>query len=192
MAKQTAKTEGLNPKQKKFIDEYIFDWNGTRAYQAAFPGSKYMSAAVEANRLLKNPKIIAYLEEVQKNLEKTANISRLMVIREHQKIAFSSIARLHNSWITRREFEDLTDQEKSSISELTTQTRMEMGGIDGEKPIQVDYVKIKLHDKIKSLEAISKMLGYNEPDKMLHEVQNVKSFVIKPVTSGIDKGNKGK
>jgi len=77
--------------------------------------------------------------------------------------------------------EELTDDEKACIAEIQTQTRMELGGISGEEPIQVDYVKIKLYDKQKSLDSIAKMLGYNEPDKMVHEVANVKSFIIKPV-----------
>lgn len=173
--------DGLNQNQKRFCQEYIYDWNGTRAYSVAYKGVTLATAAVQASKLLLIPKIQAYLTEIQKDLEKTAGISRWMVIKEHQKLAFSSIASLHNTWITKREFEELTDDEKSCIAEIQTQTRTELGGLDGETPIQVDYVKIKLYDKQKSLDSIAKMLGYNEPEKMLHEVASVKSFTIKPV-----------
>ncbi len=173
--------DGLNQKQKQFCQLYIYDWNGTKAYKQTYKGVNDNTAGVQASRLLGNPKIQAHLAEIQKDLEKTAGISRWMVIKEHQKLAFSSIASLHNTWITRREFEELTEDEKSCIAEIQTQTRTELGGLDGETPIQVDYVKIKLYDKQKSLDSIAKMLGYNEPEKMLHEVANVKSFTIKPV-----------
>jgi len=46
-----------------------------------------------------------------------------MVMEEHKKLAFSSIANLHNTWITRKEFEELTEDQKACISEITTQVK---------------------------------------------------------------------
>ena len=169
----------LNLNQKKFCREYILDWNGTRSYMAAYPKVSHAGvASVCAHKLLGNAIIQAYLTDIQKDLEKTAGISRLMILREHQKIAFSSIANLHNTWVDRKEFDALTEEEKSCIAEIQTQTRIEMGGIGGDTPVQVEYVKIKLFDKQKSLDSIAKMLGYNEPDKLILDTEAVKSFTI--------------
>jgi phage terminase small subunit len=166
MAKTQSKAliEELTEKQKIFCREYVYDWNGTRAAKVA--GYSEDSAAVIASENLRKPNIQAYITEIQKDLEKLAGISRLQVIGEHQKLAFSSIAKLHNTWITRKEFEELTEDQKASIAEIQTQTRIEVGGIDGKTSIQVDYVKIKLFDKQKSLDSISKMLGYDAPKKI--------------------------
>lgn len=175
-AKQALKQ--LTEKQKIFCREYIFDWNATRAAKAA--GYSEDTAGSIGSENLTKPEIQAYIKEIQKDLEKTAGISRLKVLKEHERIAFSSIASLHNTWITRVEFENLTEDQKACIEEITTQTRIEKDystNPDGQA-VQVDYVKIKLHNKQKSLDSISKMLGYNEPEKIEHSGTVSQKFVV--------------
>lgn len=54
----------LTEKQKRFVDEYVIDLNGTRAYKAAYPNvKKDESARVCASQLLTNPNVRAYLDE---------------------------------------------------------------------------------------------------------------------------------
>lgn len=174
------KFEDLTEKQKAFCREYIYDWNGTRA--AIKAGYSENSAAEIASENLRKPNIQAFIVEIQKDIEKMAGISRLQVITEHKKLAFSSIAHLHQTWITRTEFEELTEDQKSCIAEISTQTRIELSGPkDNQTTTQVDYVKIKLYDKQKSLDSISKMLGYNEPDKIEHsgEIKTITGMVVK-------------
>ncbi len=155
----------LNEAQKVFCQEYIFDWNGSRAYRIAYPSEKTdETIRANASRLLTKANVKAYIDDIQSDLEKTAGMSRLRVLREHEKIAFSNIAHLHETWVTRKEFDKLTDEQKACIMEIQTQTRMEVA--DDGTTAQVDFIKIKLYDKHKSLESIAKMLGYNEPDKM--------------------------
>lgn len=157
----------LTEKQKIFCREYIYDWNATRAAKAAGYSEDTASSIGAEN--LRKPQIQAHIKDIQTDLEKTAGISRLRVLREYEKIAYSSIADLHNTWIERKEFEKLTPDQKAAICQIETQTRME-SKYDPESeeqvPVQVDYVKIKLFDKLKALESISKMLGYNEPEKL--------------------------
>ena len=54
----------LTEKQKRFVDEYVIDLNGTRAYKAAYPNvKKDESASASASQLLRNPKVRNYLDE---------------------------------------------------------------------------------------------------------------------------------
>lgn len=160
----------LTEKQKAFCREYIFDWNATRAYLNAYPDVKDADVAkASASRLLTNVNVKAYIEEIQKDLERLAGLSRLRVINEHMKLAFSSIAHLHNSWIERKEFESLTDEQKACIAEIDTKTKIEYEyNYDSreKEPVKVEYVRIKLYDKQKALDSISKMLGYDAPSKI--------------------------
>lgn len=180
MAKKV-EIEELTQKQKDFCREYIYDWNATRAARAA--GYSEETAGQMGYENLKKPYIKAYIDEIQKDLEKLAGISRLKVIQEHQKLAFSSIAHLHNTWIERKDFEKLTDEEKSCIAEISTQTRTEIEGkgTDEEQAVSVDYVKIKLYDKQKSLDSINRMLGYDAAQKIELE-ETVKSYKIVPAS----------
>ncbi len=155
---------GLNDNQKHFCREYIYDWNATRSYKIAYPDCKTdNSAAASAIALLRITKIKEYIEEIQKDLEKQAGISRTMVLQEHMKLAFSSIAHLHNTWIERKEFEELTNEEKACIAEISTQVRTQK---INEELVDIEFIKIKLYDKQKALDSIGKMLGYNEPDNI--------------------------
>lgn len=54
----------MTEKQKIFCDEYLVDLNGTRAYKAAYPNvKKDNSAAVRANKLLKQKDIAKYISD---------------------------------------------------------------------------------------------------------------------------------
>lgn len=173
------KIPGLTMKEKTFCREYIYDWNATRSYIAAYPTIKNANTAgVLAHRTLRKAKIQKYIEEIQANLEKTAGVSRMKILNEYMKLAFSSIADLHNTWIERKKFDELTETEKACISEISTQTRtvfQEEGGIS--VPVIVEFVKIKLYDKQKALDSISKMLGYDAPTKTELTGKNGKDLI---------------
>lgn len=171
----------LTEKQKIFCREYIYDWNATRAAKAA--GYSEDTAGAIGWENLKKPEIQAYISEIQKDLEKVAGISRLRIINEHLGIINTSIALLHNTWIERKEFDKLTDAQKSAIAELSYQTRTEKDfstNPEGDL-VQVDYVKIKLYDRQKSMDAISKMLGYDAPEK-IELSGGIKSYRIVPAS----------
>ena len=63
----------LTIKQKKFADEYIICGNANEAYKkAGYKFSSYNMASVEGHKLLKHPKIKAYIDERIKELEEEA------------------------------------------------------------------------------------------------------------------------
>jgi len=157
----------LTDKQEKFCYEYCYDFNATQA--AIRAGYSENTARSIASQLLTKLNIQDKIKEMQDNLAETAGISRLRVLLEHQKLAFSSIAHLHNTWIERKEFESLTEEQKSCIAEIDTKIRKEWeynSGTEEKEPVQVEYVKIKLYDKQKALDSISKMLGYDAAIKI--------------------------
>lgn len=74
----------LTDKQKKFCEEYVFDWNATRAAKAA--GYSEKTARQIASETLSKPYIQAYIEEIQKDIAKLAGISKLSVLNTLQEI----------------------------------------------------------------------------------------------------------
>lgn len=161
MADTTTEEVKLTEKQRLFCHRYIRHWNGAKAAREV--GYSETTAKEIACENLTKPHIAAYINEIKADIEKEAGLSKLMVVEEHQKLAFSSIAHLHDTWITRKAFEELTDDQKSCISEISTQiktTRNEDGSLS-----ENEYIKVKLYDKQKSLESIAKLLGYNDPEK---------------------------
>lgn len=157
----------LTAKQEKFCYEYCMDFNATQA--AIRAGYSEATARSIGCEILTKPNIQARIKQLQDNLAETAGISRLRVVMEHMKLAFTSIAHLHNTWIERKEFESLTEDQKSCIAEIDTKIRTEYEynpTLEMKGPIRVEYVRIKLYDKQKALDSISKMLGFDAPSKI--------------------------
>lgn len=154
----------LTAKQERFCYEYCIDFNATQA--AIRSGYSEKTAYASGAENLRKPQIQTRIKEMQNNLAETAGISALRVIKEHEKIAFSSIAHLHNTWIERVELESLTDEQKACIKSISTKIlKKNVGTYDEPDIVDVEYVKIELYDKQKSLDSINKMLGFDAPTK---------------------------
>ena len=172
----------LNDKQKKFCHRWIIDYNNVQSYMHAYPGCEYKSASASADRLLENVRIKQYIEFIKNDLEKEAGISKLKQLNELSKIAYSSIAHLHNTWVELEEFEALSDEQKAGIESIETKTEIKnIQGKDFDKElyeIEVKYVKIKLYPKIHALQEINKMMGYNAPERIEQTNTNYNSVEL--------------
>jgi len=155
----------LTSKQEKFCYEYCVDCHITNAAKRA--GFSEKTAYSIGQRLLKNVEIQNRIKQLQENLAETAGISALRVLTEHKKIAFSSASDLREGWITLKQFDNLSEEQKACIQEISTksETRFEKNG-DEMIPIEEQWVKVKMYDKQKSLDSISKMLGFDAPKKI--------------------------
>lgn len=152
----------LTDKQKRFCEEYVIDWNATRSAIAA--GYSEKTAASIGQENLTKPEISSHIEKIKNNLEQLAGLSALKNLLELKKLAFSNIADFKEDWNLEKDFDELTEDQKAAISELYTETVSLSGDDEG----TLQKVKLKLHDKLKAIEMINKMLGYNSPDKIDH------------------------
>ena len=83
----------MTDKQKIFADEYLIDLNATRAYKAAYPKVKNdNTAAVSANRLLRNAKVAEYIEERMAERAKGTEVAQDDVVKELATIGFAKTA----------------------------------------------------------------------------------------------------
>jgi phage terminase small subunit len=83
--------ENLTEKQKIFCEEYVVDWNATRAAKAAGYSEK-TAGAIGAENLTK-PLIADYIEHIQKDLKKLAGVSALSNIKVLTDIINKSTAK---------------------------------------------------------------------------------------------------
>ena len=164
----------LTDKQERFCYEYCIDFNATKA--AIRAGYSEKTAQIIGFENLRKPIIKERIQHMKDNLAETAGISALKIINEHQKIAFTGIANLKDSWMTLKDFENLSDDEKACIQEVQTKEVRKADGGDG--IIIEEWVKIKLYDKQKSLDSISNMLGFNAATKQEIEYKDPLRIVI--------------
>jgi len=127
----------LTPKQMRFVDEWLIDFNGKQA--AIRAGYSAKTAEVTAAKLLRNVKVQAEISRRQKDLQKRTEVSQDRVVKELARIAF-----VDASVVCVTDFDKLTDDQRAAIQ--------------GIKPTNFGW-EIKLHDKIKALELLGRHIG---------------------------------
>jgi phage terminase small subunit len=130
----------LKAEHKVFSEEYVIDWNGTRAYRVAYPDCTEESAKASASRLLTDVNVLAYIEEIQKDIKKLAGVSALGNILMLKDIAEDDSAK-HSDKIKAVEvinkmLPDFNATVKTDNTNKNTTTVIELG--NGVKPVEDD------------------------------------------------------
>lgn len=94
MAKNTKKNaleNGLTEQQELFCQLYCQGtMSNKECYLTAYEGSNEKSAESNSSRLLKNPKIVARINEILNEMAEDCEISDKSIIRELKRLAFGS------------------------------------------------------------------------------------------------------
>lgn len=139
----------LTEKQKRFADEWLIDMNGTAA--AIRAGYSVKSAEVTASKLLRNPKVRAYIDERMAEHSRRTGVTQERIIRELARIAFLDPTKLVN--MDKAELLDAaTEDDRAAIAAVKVKT------IRGEETEMVER-EIRFADKIKALELLGKRFG---------------------------------
>jgi len=159
-----------NPKHERFAQEVAKGVSGAKAWIAAGYDTNAKAAAVSANRMLKQPRIAARVDELlerkaeievkatERAIEKTG-ITKAAVLEELAKIGFANMADFIQTQEDGSAFVDLsklTRDQAAAIGEITSEVYMEGSGEDAKA---VKRTKFKLLDKKAALVDIGKHLG---------------------------------
>lgn len=180
----------LTVKREAFCNYYIETGNASEAYRRAFCCQKMSEKTVweKASVLLTKDKVRARVEELQNEQKNKSDITKEKILSELSNIAFSSISEMHNTWIERKDFDKLSAEQKSTIKSISTKVlKKNIGTNDDPEIVDVEYVKIELHDKLKAIERICKMLGYDAPVKQEITGKDGKDLIPKIEVEIIDK-----
>lgn len=151
----------LTGKQKRFCDEYLIDFNATQA--AIRSGYSVKTAYSIGDENLRKPEIQEYIKNKQQRVSNRLDISQERILKELASIAFSDVRQFYDESGALKSIKDLADEDAASLAGLKVD---ELWEVFGEDRKQTGVTKeIKRWDKIKAIETINKMLGYNAPDK---------------------------
>jgi phage terminase small subunit len=144
---------GLNPKHKRFCQEFIIDHNGNAA--AIRAGYKPHSARIQASTLLTKPNIQVYLSELEAKTSKKLEITAERVKAEIAAVAFANMEDyvIHENGDITPHLSECTRDQMAAIQEFTVDTTGGSG--DGERKL-VLRTKFKLGDKLRALELLGK------------------------------------
>jgi phage terminase small subunit len=151
------KAEDFKRSQREqiFAREYLLDFNATRAAIAA--GLAPKSAAVEASKLLRKPKIQALITKlIEKKFEKL-DISAERILQELARLGFIDPANLFDEAGSLKPIHQMDEDTRRAIAGLDHDELFEYFG-KGQRKNVGTTTKVKLADKIRALELLGKYL----------------------------------
>lgn len=126
-----------------------------QAYKIAYPASKKWNDRTVDNKaceLAKSNDVLVRLQQMREEAEKKTEISFERTLKEIAKVAFSDItdyAYLQNQVLFVRDTQDVDIEKRGAIQEIKQSDK---------------GTGIKLYDKLKALEMICKLMGYDKQD----------------------------
>ncbi|KVL84170.1 terminase small subunit [Burkholderia stagnalis] len=163
-----ASRNDLNPKQARFVDEYLRDLNGTQA--AIRAGYSAKAASQIGSRLLANAKVQAAITAARERLAKKFEITRERVMLEYARLAFADPRSFFREDGTLKRVPELDDDTAAALAGF--EVTEEFDG-SGEDRMQVGVTsKVKWSDKRAALDSISKVMGWSV-DRVKAEVSGL-------------------
>lgn len=153
----------LNSKQLLFVKEYLIDRNATRAAKAA--GYSARCAHSTGPRMLEDAGIKAEIAKHTERLYQKTGLTAQRVLEEIQKLAFVDLSKAYHEDGSLLHPHDMPADVRASLQSVETD---EIKAGKGSKRKRIGLVrKIKLSDKVRSLEMLAKHF------KLLTDVQEI-------------------
>ena len=148
------KDDKLTEKQKKFVIYYLQSFNGTQS--AIKAGYSPTGAFVEGSRMLKNAKVVKYINEIRALQLESLMLDSKDILQRHAKIANSNILDFLGEDNKMKPIDEMDGTLIKDISITTEEVDNEF-----EKKTKTS-VKLKVEDRNKSLEFLTKYFGLDK------------------------------
>lgn len=181
-----AKKPKLRPREKRFVEEYVVDFNAVQAYFRAFGRTlkngkmrSYTGSAEQARRLLKKPEVKEELKAARAEIASRTRVNADRIIREIMHLAMSDPADLYEpdpiTGLPRpRPWSEVPPSARRAVQSIKTKRRV-IPGTDG----FIEEVEYKLHPKSTELDKLCRNLGFYLDQQQ--QQQNDKAVVEVPV-----------
>lgn len=173
----SGETDGLTPKQRIFVAEYLKDGNGTRAALAAGASTR-RNASAQASTWMDPKRFPRVVEAVQRGQAERAarsvhtgvDLKAEDLVRELARIALFNPQELFDKDMNLRDLHSLPPDVARCIRDFKVSQRV---SVDPQgKPCKVRTVEVKLHDKLEALNQLGKHLG------LFKDVTNINNTVV--------------
>ena len=161
----------ITDRMKKFVDEYLIDFNATQA--AIRAGYSTDTANEQGSQLLARPDIRELVAEGQKEIMERTQTFQDNAVAELKIVGFSDLADFltvkDGGIVEQKPFNELTKEQTKCIKKIK-QTVRSSHSADGTILHQTAVIEIELHDKLKALELLGRHLGmFNDSIRLKSE-----------------------
>ena len=150
----------ITDRMKKFVDEYLIDFNATQA--AIRAGYSESTANEQGSQLLARPDIRELVAEGQKEIMERTQTFQDNAVAELKIVGFSDLADFltvkDGGIVEQKSFDQLTKEQTKCIKKIKQTVRTSHSS-DGSILHQTATLEIELHDKLKALELLGRHLG---------------------------------
>ncbi|HEV3143991.1 MAG TPA: terminase small subunit [Gemmataceae bacterium] len=158
MASKRKRKQALNPKQQRFVDEYVIDCNATQA--AIRAGYSHNSAGSIGEENLKKPEIKKAIAEARAAQRQRTHITADRVLEEYAALAFSNIDQIFDfsgDTLRLRPASEIPLTARRALAAVKVRRHVE----DGQ---EVEILDFRLGDKLAALDKLAAHLGIGEND----------------------------
>lgn len=161
-------------KYKAVVDEWFLNGkNGIEATRKFYPKAAYSTLNTTWQKIAKNSQIISYTQSKENALSEASKISQELILKRLKSFLEADpldYVKVQNNTIedflgNPMEVKTLTIK---NLEEIPKSIRQTISSLEPSK----EGIKIKFYDKLKTIEIINKMLGYN------HESEKPKELFI--------------
>ena len=147
----------FTPAQRRFVEEYVADGNGTRAYRVAYPNASYAAARTNAGRLLALPAVAREVRAGRAAQSRRTRVNADRVLREIGFTAFSDIGELFDSAGRPLPLDRLNPAARRAVAELHLTRVTSAGGV------VTETLRVKFCDKLAALQLLARHFGLDRP-----------------------------
>jgi len=154
----------LTTKQIRFCQEYVTDFNATQS--AIRAGYSEDTAGSIGHENLKKPEIEAYINELKNDSANALQITREKVLSAWKQLAYYDARKFYDDSGNLLDIQKLDDETAFALAgfEITEEKGIDI--ITGEFGVTGHTKKIKMSDRTKALEMLTRYLGLLEKDNM--------------------------
>ena len=171
----------LTPRERRFVEEYLVDLNGTEAAIRAGLGKTRKSSTEIASRMKRKATVAAAIAQL---LAERGNVTGSRVVEEIGRVAFAKMtdfARVEDGRLIITDTRQLTEDQQAAIQEIS-----ETVGEHGRT------IKVKLHPKMDALDKLAKVLSmYRERVEVSGTVNHDHEHTLTDVRARIAERLKG-
>jgi len=177
----------ITDRMKKFVDEYLIDFNATAA--AIRAGYSESTANEQGSQLLARPDIRELVAEGQKAIAERTQTFQDNAVEELKIVGFSDLADFltvkADGIVEQKPFNELTKAQTKCIKKIK-QTVRSSHSADGTILHQTAVNEIELHDKLRALELLGRHLGmFNDTLRLEGALPLMISFEVAPPVADI-------
>jgi len=165
-------------KQQAFVREYLLDHNATQA--AIRAGYSAKTAYSQGQRLLKNVEVKAAIEKGQVATAQRLDIEKDRVLKDCLQIVeteLRDVVEWDGKTLKVKSFEDIPGAVHPAIESIKQRVSKDGGS----------YLEIKLHDKMRAIAELNRMLGFYAAEKadLKVPILNVELHMNEPQKPGL-------